>query len=685
VKHSLLLLVAVSSTLAAQDAKTKLNPVVTTAERTANSLASSMAGVTRLSSEELARIPQATFADVLRTVPGFAVVDFDGLGFDPQVITRGFYGGGEAEYVVVLLDGKPLNQLHTGRALWEALPTGTQIEAIEIVRGGNSALYGDAAIGGVINVISKAIKADAPKYVSQGEIVSGNYGVQQLSVSGAGSRGSVTASRAGILGTGYRAHSERTSSHIRARVTPWRNDQGSVTLSYLFQDRDVQDPGPLARAAADADRRSSSALYRFDELDDRHHELGAEGTRQLTLTSRLTWFATAGWRDLVSDRTIALAPDFGDTQGRDTDLSRYMGNLQYEIGFGRHYLTAGVEAQRGSANARYFDVVGGPLDAYETADGERGALNGGSDADRLAVSAYTQFAVYMTRALRLTVGGRYDRFADEMTPRGPGGGPKVDVTNDAFSPKLGINYKYRDGGNVYVSAGRSFKAPTLDQLFDQRAFPVPFPPFSVRSSNSGLKPATGTNIEAGAYQSVALTERLAGAVSLSVYDMAMRDEIDFNVATLSYGNINRSRHSGAELGLRLTGPSASTAFVSYTLQTATIEGGANDGNQIKAIPENSLSGGLSVALPRGIETSLTATRTGEAFFDDANTQTIDAWTRVDARIGMTIRRFTISAEFRNLLDAEYISTGFLDPAGSGSAFVYPAAGRVLLLGVRWSN
>ena len=34
---------------------------------------------------------------------------------------------------------------------------------------------------------------------------------------------------------------------------------------------------------------------------------------QLSLTSRLTWFATAGLRDLRSYRTIALAPDFGDT------------------------------------------------------------------------------------------------------------------------------------------------------------------------------------------------------------------------------------------------------------------------------------------------------------------------------------------------------------------------------------
>jgi outer membrane receptor protein involved in Fe transport len=679
------LLALASTTALAQGTPPTINPVVTTAERTPNTLANSMAAVTRLSAAEVARIPQATFADVLRTVPGFAVVDFDGLGFDPQLITRGFYGGGEAEYVVVLLDGKPLNQVHTGRALWEALPSGTQIEAIEIVRGGNSALYGDAAIGGVINIISRPADPDAARFSTRYEAGAGSYGLRQAGITLAGSRGALTLGATGTAGDGYRAHSERLSGHARGRLTPWRSERGSVTVTALRQTRTVDEPGPLLTDAAATDRRASDVLYRFDEGEDTHNEFGIEGTHQLNLTGRLTWFGTGSWRDISADRTIALAPGFGDTQGRDTDLRRFLGNVQYEVGFGRHYLVAGVEALRGSAKVRYFDVVSGPPAAYVAADGERGALNGGSDADRTALSAYTQFAVYMTRELRLTVGGRFDRFADEMTPRGPDGGSRVDVTNQAFSPKVGINYRYRDGGNVYVTAGQSFKAPTLDQLFDQRALPVPFPPFAIRSSNSELKPATGTNIEAGAYQSVTLTERVAGAISLSVYDMAMRDEIDFNVATLSYGNINQSRHSGAELGLRLTGPRASTAFVSYTLQTATIEGGANDGNQIKAIPENSVSGGVSVAPRRWLETGLTATRTGEAFFDDANTRPIDAWTRVDARVAVQFGGATVTGEIRNLLDAEYVSTGFLDPAGSGGAYVYPAAGRVFMLGVRWGK
>ena len=70
------------------------------------------------------------------------------------------------------------------------------------------------------------------------------------------------------------------------------------------------------------------------------------------------------------------------------------------------------------------------------------------------------------------------------------------------------------------------------------------------------------------------------------------------------------------------------------------------------------------------------------FIDDANTQRIPAWTRVDVQF---LRRFgllSLVVGARNLLDENYDTTAFLDPAGSGEAYVYPAAGRVFTIGLR---
>src|SRR5688572_10960219 len=111
-----------------------LSSVVVTAERARTTIAGSVSSVTRLSSLELARMPRVTVADLLRLAPGVAVIDLDGLGFDPQLMVRGFYGGGEAEYVAMLVDGRPVNQLQSGLIAWDVLPPLAAIEAIEIVR-----------------------------------------------------------------------------------------------------------------------------------------------------------------------------------------------------------------------------------------------------------------------------------------------------------------------------------------------------------------------------------------------------------------------------------------------------------------------------------------------------------------------------------------------------------------------
>jgi outer membrane cobalamin receptor len=87
-------LVAVTAgILRAQDVPPTLGTVVVIAERAPTPMNESTAAVTRLTAADLARLPHATLADVLRSVPGFAVVDFDGLGRDPQLMVRGFYGG----------------------------------------------------------------------------------------------------------------------------------------------------------------------------------------------------------------------------------------------------------------------------------------------------------------------------------------------------------------------------------------------------------------------------------------------------------------------------------------------------------------------------------------------------------------------------------------------------------------
>ena len=160
-----------------------------------------------------------------------------------------------------------------------------------------------------------------------------------------------------------------------------------------------------------------------------------------------------------------------------------------------------------------------------------------------------------------------------------------------------------------------------------------------------------------------------------------RDELDFDLQTFKYVNIAESRHRGAEAGLSFTGATVS-AFASLTFQDAVARAGDNAGNQLKAIPGQLISTGVTLSPPRLGTFTLALTRMADMFIDDANTRRIPSWTRVDAQASRAFGAFDVVFGARNLFDTRINSTGFLDPSGSGEAYWYPAAGRVITLGIR---
>jgi outer membrane cobalamin receptor len=139
------------------------------------------------------------------------------------------------------------------------------------------------------------------------------------------------------------------------------------------------------------------------------------------------------------------------------------------------------------------------------------------------------------------------------------------------------------------------------------------------------------------------------SATVTIYQVAMRHEIDFDVQTLKYVNIARSRHRGVEAGVTLSG-AATSAFVSLTIQEAVARAGANAGKQLKAIPGMLLSTGVTVSPPRLGIASLSLTRTADMFIDDANTRRIAPWTRVDAQFSRPIGAVAIIIGARNVLN-----------------------------------
>src|SRR5262249_59976816 len=135
-------------------------------------------------------------------------------------------------------------------------------------------------------------------------------------------------------------------------------------------------------------------------------------------------------------------------------------------------------------------------------------------------------------------------------------------------------------GRVFGSASTAFRVPTLFQLYDLRPFFVG-PSTVVTLSNGQLDPQRAVNVEAGGRW-----DRGDGAaMQLAAYSTWVRNEIDFDLATLQYANISRSWHRGVEGRAACPLPGRLTAQVGGAWTPTTFRGGDHDGSQINRVPQ----------------------------------------------------------------------------------------------------
>ncbi len=124
--------------------------VVVTATRTPQKISDLVAEVTVLDRATLARSEGRSLVDVLSQVPGLQFTNTGGLGRTSSIFVRGL----EARHVLLLIDGVRVGSATVGAASFDNLPLDA-IERIEIVRGPMTSVYGNNAMGGVVQLFTR--------------------------------------------------------------------------------------------------------------------------------------------------------------------------------------------------------------------------------------------------------------------------------------------------------------------------------------------------------------------------------------------------------------------------------------------------------------------------------------------------------------------------------------------------
>ena len=233
-----------------------LQEVVVTATRQEEEIRKIPANVTVITEEDIENSNAKTVLDLLRSEEGIVVRDLLGNGKTAQVDLRGFGETGPFN-TLVMVDGRRVNEIDLSGADWAQIPL-EQIERIEIVRGTGTVLYGDNAVGGVINIITKP---PAEKLTATVGTIAGSYEriKGQASVGGGYENiaGSLYASYEST--DGYRRNNEFRTRDVGGKIVFDPTEYLSLNLSGSYHSDDYGLPGPLTEEEIAIDRRATTS------------------------------------------------------------------------------------------------------------------------------------------------------------------------------------------------------------------------------------------------------------------------------------------------------------------------------------------------------------------------------------------------------------------------------------------
>jgi vitamin B12 transporter len=150
--------------------------IIVTANRTSQNSADVLSSVKVISRTDIELSSANSVAELLNNINGLQLSQTGGAGQTTSLFSRGTNSG----HILVIIDGQRISSATLGAVAFAELSV-AQIDHIEIIKGPRAALWGSDAIGGVIQIFTRKLKA--------GEITAdlgvGNRNQQQLSVSGA--------------------------------------------------------------------------------------------------------------------------------------------------------------------------------------------------------------------------------------------------------------------------------------------------------------------------------------------------------------------------------------------------------------------------------------------------------------------------------------------------------------------
>lgn len=636
--------------------------------------------VTVITADEIKNLGYRTFAEILRTIPGFEILK-DALFGAVAPAVRGLVG---SEKIRVMLNGHLVNTPLSGGAFtrFDDFPV-ENIKRIELIRGPGSAVYGENAFLAVINIITKDTKDIDGIRISSGY---GSFDTYDENVVFGKTFGKVdisgmahyrqTSGFDGTVDSDYQTsldNSLPTPPFPDVSLAPGRvrdkRQQFDLNLRVVYQDFYFE--GMYLNKDKEPFIGPQSALN--DESDIENNYVFGEVGYQKTFEDTCTIKPRLYYDQFDDDFFIESLPDgttirnnsgipvtFPDGFIGDGKVSeRVVGTeipCDYQL-FDDNLLTLGFEYRlinqtNVDFSSNFHPGTLDPLPEIQDFSDQYPFLK---EVTRRIWSLYVQDAWDIADTVNLTLGIRHDQYSD---------------FGNAISPRSALTWAFMENASLKVLYGEAFRAPSLEEMY------ITNQPAIV--GNEDLDPETIRTYEVGlSYQ---VNKYVASSVNYFYSDVEDLITMRPRGSIFQFENLGDAHIQGIEMETRVSITKENYLFMNYTYQNPE----DNRGNDLPFVARHYGNFGVNARPCKYINANLSAFFSGNRSRDDddPDEERDDLSSYALLNLSLIAKEFFKSMEVQgtvfNLLDKDYS-----DPGPPEVSDDLPRPGRTFFVGLSY--